>query len=186
MMRRLPPPRRGRAGMTLVETLTAVLIVALLTAVIAAGVTASLRIRAQSTFASESRTVSDTVDSALSDVLRYAVDVETDGGGAVTAYTSAGYGVTDGRLCVGTGDEDRGMIYLNRGGAPGDVLLLSKPSYSGLRVVADTDDPDAGGGSDSFDLRYSGGVFSGSYRLYDPVGGLLSEPCEFSFRALNG
>lgn len=185
-MRRTIPPRRGHAGMTLVETLAAVVMIALLTGVVAAGVTAAVHIRTQSAFASESQLVSDTINAALSDVLRYADDVETDGSGNVTAYTNAGYGVRGGTLCVGTGDGDRGMIYLNNSGSSGSILLLSGPSYSGLLVVPDAFDPTADSVGAAFDLRYSGGVFSGSYRLYDPVSGLLSDTVEFTFRALNG
>jgi len=186
-MKRLTCASRCRAGMTLTETLMAVLMITLLTSVIAAGIMAAFRVNIQSTFASTSQVVSDTIDLALSDVLRYAADVETDGSGNVTAYTNSGYGIAGGKLCVGTGD-DRGLIYLKYDGADsdGNVLLLSDLSYSGLLVVPGDYDPDTGSDSGAFDLRYADGVFSGSYRLYDPVNGLLSDLFTFSFRSVNG
>ena len=185
-MRRLARALHSRRGMTLTETLMVVLIIALLTLVIATGIMAAFHVYIQSTFASASQMVSDTVDLALSDVLRYATDVETDGSGDVTAYTNSSYGVTDGKLHVGT-DDDRGLIYLRYEGADSteNVLLLSDLSYSGLRVVPDDYDPDTGADSGAFDLRYIDGVFSGSYRLYDPVNSLLSDSFEFSFRTVN-
>jgi len=185
-MEQLTRTPRRRRGMTLTETLVAVLIIALLTAVIATGIMAAFRVYIQSTFASASQMVSDTVDMALSDVLRYATDVETDGSGNVTAYANTSYGVTDGKLRVGT-DDDLGLIYLKYDGADsaGNVLLLSDLSYSGLLVVPDDYDPDTGVNSGTFDLRYADGVFCGSYRLYDPVNRLLSESFTFSFRTVN-
>lgn len=179
---------RARSGMTLVETLVAVLMVVLLTTMVAAGMAAAVRVRAQSTFVSGSQQVADTIGAALSDVLRYATDVETDGEGAVSAFTNVNYGVTAGQIYVGAGDEDgdRGVIYLNAPGAAKKIPLLTNPSYSGLAVVPedfDSDDDSIGG---PLALRYSDGVFSGIYRLYDSAGGKLSEPIEFTFRALNG
>jgi hypothetical protein len=168
-MKRLSGKLSGRRGMTLTEALTAVLMIALLTAVVMTGSGAAAGVYRQSVFFSESQTVSGTVDTALSDVLRYATAVETDSEGNVDFYTSPAYGITDGQIRVGTDASDRGLLYLD-----GGAFLLSDISYSGLRVR-------------DFTLKCDipSGVFSGSYRLYEPDGDLTSGNCAFSFRAVN-
>lgn len=178
----------SRAGMTLVETLMAVLIITLLTSVIFIGSQAAARVTVQDTFAAESQSVADTINRALSDVLRYAEDITTDSTGRVTAYTSSEYGISDGSLRVGTGSEDAGHIYLVYGsaGSADNLPLLSNLSYSGLMVVPEDYTPGSGADISGFDLRYSDGVFAGSYRLYDSAHHLLSDSYEFSFRAVNG
>ncbi|MEY8354657.1 type II secretion system protein [Lachnospiraceae bacterium 54-53] len=179
---------RGRKGMTLMETLAAVLIIALLTTVVLSGSQAAFRVYVQDTFASESQNVSDTINRALSDVLRYAVNIKTDSDGRVTAYTNSSYGVTDGLICLGQASSaDEGLIFLDYYGEgdSGNILLLSDLSYSRFRVVPADYDPDKSGDSSSFDLQYSGGLFTGSYRLYDPASQLLSDTFIFSLRAVN-
>ncbi len=183
-MKRATRRLRSHAGMTLVETLMAVLIITLLTSVIFIGSQAAARVTVQDTFAAESQSVADTINRALSDVLRYAEYITTDSEGRVTAYTSSEYEISDGSLCVGTGTEDAGHIYLSTGGT-GNIPLLSNLSYSGLMVVPADYTPGSGDDISGFDLRYSGGVFAGSYRLYDSAHHLLSDSYEFSFRAVN-
>lgn len=174
-------------GLTLVETLTAMLLISLLSVIILVGTHAAMRVNFQETFLAESQTVADTIEQALSDVLRYAVQVETDPSGAVTAYSNKAYGVYDGVLRVGMAAEDEGLLYLYYAGegAAENILLLSDLSYSGLKLVPPDYVPGDGSDRSEFDLRYSQGVFIGSYRLYQPRQGLLSEKFEFSFRAVN-
>lgn len=180
-------PCRSRGGFTLLETLLTVLLLVLLTTMIFTGTQAAFRVYAQDMFSSDSQTVSDTIDQALSDALRYATGVTTDSVGRVTAYTNTDYGIRNGMLSVGTETQDAGMIYLNfeGSGSSGNVLLLSDLSYAGLMVVPEDYNPAAGGDIGHFELIYADGVFSGSYRLYDPDKDLLSDAFAFSFRALN-
>lgn len=189
-MKRAVSKLRGRSGMTLVETLMAVLMITLLTAVIFIGSQAAVRVTVQDTFAAESQSVADTVNKALSDVLRYSENVTTDDSGKVT-YTNSGYGITEGSLRVGTnesGIQDKGHIYLLyvAGDKDASIFLLGNLSYSGLWVVPDKADYDTGDDISGFNLRYTDGVFTGSYRLYDPMHRLLSDSLPFSFRAVNG
>ena len=180
---------RSRNGMTLIETLAAVLIIALLTSVILSGSQAAFHVYVQNTFAAESQNVADTINKALSDVLRYAVNVKTDEDGYVTAYTNSSYGVTNGVICLGqTSSDDEGLIFLDYYGEDNDrnIFLLSDLSYSRFRVVPEDYDPDEGGDVSFFDLRFSDGVFAGSYRLYDPLSHRVSDVFMFSFRAVNG
>lgn len=175
--------RRAGRGFTLVETLVTALLAVLAVSVVAAGSQAAARVSAQNEFSDESRTVADTVDRALGDVLRYASDVRTDGAGGVASYDCDAYGIRGGTVRVGTGsDGAAGQLYL---AADASAALLNGPAYAGLRVIPPDDAPGAEPGG-SFRLRYAGGVFSGSYRLYDASRGMLSDDFEFSFRAVNG
>lgn len=177
---------RSRSGMTIVETLMAVLIIALLTSTILIGTQAAMRVTYQETFVAESQSVADTINRAFSDVLRYAQNVTTDDDSKVTSYSNAAYGVTEGAIHVGTGTTDAGYIYLAYVGAgdTGNIPLLSNLSYSNLKVVPADFSP--GSSLDSrFDLRYKDSVFTGSYCLYDSERQLVTKPYTFTFRAVN-
>lgn len=178
---------RSRSGMTIVETLMAVLIIALLTSTILIGTQAAMRVTYQETFVAESQSVADTINRAFSDVLRYAQNVNTDDDTRVTSYSNAAYGVTGGAIRVGTDTTDAGHIYLAYAGEgdPENIFLLSNLSYSNLKVVPADFTP--GASLDSrFDLHYKDGVFTGSYCLYDSARRLVTEPYTFTFRAVNG
>jgi type II secretory pathway pseudopilin PulG len=194
-MRAGKAPRKS-AGFTLVETLVALLLVVMMTTVVAVGIQASVRVLAQDTFAAESQSVADTINKALSDVLRYAQDVETDGeNGLVKTYSCPAYGINGGKMRVGKPDEEQdkeqdepGQIYLTDGK---NFTLLNSGAYSGLRVVPpdstlDTLSDNEDKNEDKFELYYKDGVFSGSYRLYDEKNRLLSQEYPFSFRTVNG
>lgn len=174
----------GRGGMTLFETLAAVAILALLSSVILAGSRAAMSSTQKNTFSAECQTVSDTINTALSDPLRYATEIAVNSSGEVTAYTNPDYRITDGRISVGTDAgsvSDTGLIYLD-----GDKLLLKGAAYSSLAVVPA--DFQAGERIPSnFHLTYNNiaHTFSGTYRLYDPINKLLSSVCTFTFRSVN-
>ena len=172
--------RRGSRGFTLMETLVASLLIVLAASVVVVGSQAAVRVTAGDSFASESQTVADTVDRALSDVLRYATDVRTDSGGQVVSYDCGAYGIAGGTVRIGAGAGE-GKIYLSKD--DDSLSLLNDFSYAGLSVVPADYVPGSGGG---FGLKYAGGVFSGAYRLYDAGRGMLSDVFEFSFRAVNG
>ena len=187
MSRRRSGGRRGR-GMTLMETLLATLILALLSAVVLSGSRASVSSYEEGTFAAESGNVSALINTALSDVLRYAASVTVDDAGAVTAYSAPEYGITDGRVCVGSQESDRGRIYLKYDPQDGkkSAALLSDLSYAGLSVVsADNTYQLNADGSAVFALTYADGVFTGSYRLCNPSSGQLSDPITFHYRSVN-
>lgn len=177
---------RSRSGMTIVETLMAVLIIALLTSTIVIGTQAAMRVTYEETFVAESQSVADTINRALSDVLRYAQNVTADGDTRVTSYSNAAYGVTEGAFRVGTGTKDAGHLYLVYVGEgdSGNIPLLSNLSYSNLKVVPA--DFTVGSSLESgFDLHFKDGVFTGSYCLYDSARQLVTEPYTFTFRAVN-
>lgn len=172
--------------MTLIETLAAVAVLALLSAMILSGTQAALTATRKNTFHAECQTVSDTINTALSDPLRYATDVTVDGGGNVTAYSNPNYRISNGTVTVGTGKNaagvsDAGLIYLADG-----KLLLNAAGYSSLAVVPD-DFQIGDGYSAAFKLTYDSGthLFTGSYKLYDPTKKLLSPTYSFTFRSVN-
>ncbi len=167
-MRRFLVKSRGKQGLTLVETLAALLLIAIATSVLLAGVQTAFQVYIKNTFAADSQTVSDTILTAFTDVLRYAGAVETDGSGHVTAYTNLGYGMAGQCITIGTGAV-QGMIFLD--GAQ-TVPLLSDLSYSGMEVT-------------DFVLQYEAGVFTCSYRLQDGANSLTSDIFTFSLRTLN-
>lgn len=177
----------GKSGMTLLETLAAVAILALLSSMILAGSKAAVYSARKNTFAAECQTVSDTINTALSDPLRYATAVTVDDGNAVKAYTNPNYQISEGKITVGTGTDaqgisNAGLIYLDEG-----KLLLKGAAYSSLEVVpADFQSGTAEIPAD-FQLTYHNDThtFSGSYKLYDPVNKLLSKTCSFTFRTVN-
>ena len=173
--------RRASRGFTLMETLVASLLIVLAASVVVVGSQAAVRVTAGDSFASESQTVADTVDRALSDVLRYATDVKTDSGGQVVSYDCGAYGIAGGTVRIGGGE---GKIYLSKD--DDSLSLLNDFSYAGLSVVPADYVPGSGGSGGGFGLKYAGGVFSGAYRLYDAGRGMLSDVFEFSFRAVNG
>lgn len=178
-----------KKGMTLMETLAAVLMVTLLSTVILSGSQAAFRVYVQDTFTSESQLVSDTINKALSDVLHYAVNVKTDTNGKVISYTNRNYGVTGGNIQVGQDSGvDEGRIYLDFHGvgSKDNLFLLSDLSYSGLQVVPPDYDMSGSSNMEIFDLHYSEGVFTGRYRLCNKKKHLLSDVFSFTFRAVNG
>lgn len=174
----------GHGGMTLVETLAAIAILALLSSIILIGAQAAVLSARKSSFAAECQTVSDTIDTALSDPLRYATDVTVDGDGNVTAYSNPNYRIADGAVTVGVNQGsagDLGLIYLASG-----KLLLNAASYSHLVVVPENFSPGAPYSS-NFKLTYNNSThtFSGGYQLYDPIDKQLSGTYSFLFRDVN-
>lgn len=180
--------QRRNKGMTLLETMFTILLIAFLTTMVLTGSQVAARVSVQTNFAAESQMVADTINKGLSDVLRYAVKIKTNEEGFVTSYTNTGYGIQAGVIGIGSNSNgDGGMIFLDNGGErhSGPIWLLSNLSYSHLMVVPPYFNPETDEVTQFFDLRYSDGVFTGSYRLYNSNNHLLSEVYRFSFRALN-
>lgn len=174
----------GHGGMTLVETLAAIAILTLLSSIILIGAQAAMLSTRNSAFTAECQTVSDTIDTALSDPLRYATEITVDDGGNVTAYSNPDYQIANGVVTVGVNPGstgDLGLIYLASG-----KLLLNAASYSNLVVVPENFSPGAPYSS-NFKLTYHNltHTFAGSYQLYDPINKLLSGTYSFLFRSVN-
>ncbi|MBU5627545.1 prepilin-type N-terminal cleavage/methylation domain-containing protein [Oscillibacter sp. MSJ-2] len=154
--------RRSR-GFTLVETLAAVAILVILIATMWLGLASASDTYRISLFNAESATLADTVDTAIGDVLRYALWEGED------RFTNPDYGVSggrlflkDGKLCLTPSPLDRDADGL------GIMPLLSDGAYSNLELSG-------------FSLLYEDGVFRGSYTI---AAGEISREIEFCFRTL--
>lgn len=190
----------SKNGMTLTELLVTMLILVMMTATVTLGTRAGMRVYRTSRFISEVQLISETIDNALSDVLRFASNpVKTDGN--VVHFDQTGYGLYNEN--PGTLKVANGIFYLtkttdtSREATNKDALrLLSIGAYADLWVVpVDTvlsgdkltvNETTYDAASERFyPLTWKNGVFSGSYKLYDPQYHHLSEPFSFSYRPLN-
>jgi len=162
MKRRIP---RRRAGFTLVEALVCILILNLLTLAVVTGTGAATQVYHKAVFVSESGLLADSVDTALSDVLRYATDPTVDNG--TVRFDNANYSVSGGTiLCSSDG---RLELEQTQGGTP--VLLLSKGVYAGKKLT-------------DFTLTYEDGAYSGSYTISSGSAG-AQQTETFRFQAVN-
>lgn len=187
-------------GMTLTELLVTMLLLVMMTATVTLGTRAGMRVYRSSRFISESHLISETIDNALSDVLRFAsnpiiLDDE------VVHFDQTGYGLYNENS--GTLKVANGIFYLttitdqSREATNNDAMrLLSIGSYANLWVVpGDTvlngdaltlNEITYDETSERFyPLTWKNGVFSGCYKLYDPQYHHLSETFEFCYRPLN-
>jgi type II secretory pathway pseudopilin PulG len=146
---------RSNRGLTLVEALVTVMILTLVSAAIATGLVVATRAQSESIFESESGLLANTINLALSDVLRYA---ESTGG---EYFRNKDYSLGDtGHLKV----EADGRLYLSNG-----TPLVE--GYFGIKMT------------DFKNFTYSDGVFSGEYTLTDAAG-TLSRDFTFAFKTL--
>ena len=161
---------RCKRGFTVVELLAALLIVVLLGMVIAAGISVGTQVYRDSIFLSESDILKSTINITLSDVLRYATVVETDGDGNVLTFNSANYNISGGGMEL---SEEGHLVYYEYAGDTAHELV-NRGAYTTLTLTG-------------FSVTYDAttGVFSGSYTiaLGDGDGGLL-RTAEFSFRSI--
>ena len=116
--------RNARRGMTLTETLVALLIVSLVSMAVAVGVTSAIQVYHRSVEFSDTQVLFSTLTQAVTDELRYARDVEVrEGTNDVTSFTSMNYGAgcsfasdekgqltVKGRLLVGSGVYSKGAL----------------------------------------------------------------------------
>lgn len=160
--------RRRNKGFTLVETLVSLLILLLISVGVTAGVGAAGRVYRSSLFASESELLSDTLETALSDVLRYSTVVN----GASDPVTFRNPNYIDMADCSLSLTE--GRIVLQPDGADPDAEgnpLLSDGAYSSMKITA-------------FTLTYDGETYIGSYTIESTAQTGLEKTCTFCFRPL--
>lgn len=157
---------RSKKGFTLVELLAALLILTLMLSVVSAGISMAFTIYRKSLFISESETLSATVDTALSDVLRFAENVATDKDGQVSMLTNDYYGISYSMIGI---DSDGYIVYNT------DLLLIGTGAYTSLRIK-------------DFSLQYdnTAHVFSGSYTIYNRKDTSMSKDFSFTFRSVAG
>jgi len=163
--------RRSKQGFTLVEMLATTLIILLLSGAIAVGIATSSQVYTDSSFTSESGLLASTLNTALSDLLRYAEadpDGKTAKSNGTPLFTNPDYGVTNGYLLI-----QDGKFYLrpSSGGSAEPAALVSAGSYADMQVK-------------NLTLTYSDGIFSGSYTIVGKDAALTKQ-VTFEDRALN-
>ncbi len=150
--------KNNNKGFTLVETLAAVTVLLLMTAGLAIGVSAAAKTYRQMTFTNNSETLRDTINTAFSDVLRYARDVEASGDADGHVYFST----NDYQAAVISGyvtlDKDGKLIVVNRKDRSIQNPFLNDKAYAGMHL-------------EDFKLVYTEdngkGIFTGRYTITD-------------------
>ena len=145
---------------------------ALLAVMVSSSVTAASRVYRMSVFTSESQTLSSTINTALSDLLHYAMYVKTDDAGDLI-FTNSAYGVNSyGQFVLSGGD--RGYIcYIPYENAPSTTWkpLVGSKAYTSLYVTGLT-------------ARYDSGVFQISYTICSASLEGAQKQVSCSFRSL--
>lgn len=116
-------PSRRRAGFTLTELLTAMLLLSLLTLGTVTGVNAAVHTHRRAQALAECGTLSSTLLQAMQDQLRYARAVTVTDNGAALTFTSRDFGA-DARLAA-----HDGHLAVNAGGQT--YALISEAAYTG-------------------------------------------------------
>lgn len=173
---------KSRRGFTMVELLCAMLIMALLGMVVSVGVSTAVRVQRESTFIAHSDVLTATLNTSLSDVLRYSTvntqktEAKADGNIYFSNYE---YMIDDGYIFV----DENGRVGVHMNDKDDTVrYLISKGTYTGLEVQKDgTADEGA------FTLTYdkTTRLFTGSYTVREKTtGDALTKSSEFAFRCL--
>ena len=87
MKKKLAKKLASRKGLTLVELLAAIMILALIGVGMATGMTAATQTYERSVFSSETLVLQDTINTTLGEYLRYASGVVDDSGAVTVAYS---------------------------------------------------------------------------------------------------
>lgn len=159
--------KRARRGYTLVELLVSILILLLVSMAVTAGIGAASRVYRTSVFASESELLSDSVELALSDVLRYSKVV--DANASPVTFTNINYEVAGGHLFLRDG-----YLQLSRRGDTGNAVdLLTEGTYATMELSA-------------FEMTYDEDkkTYTGAYTIQSTAETTMTKECSFCFRSL--
>lgn len=126
---------RSKSGMTLVEMLAAVMIMALLAAGMSTGMTSGLRVYQEAGFESDSALLASNINTMMTDILRYSTDCKTEEGNILV--TNLDYGLRDVYF-----KNDGGYLYIcfwSRNGTthPSAKALVNTGAYGTLRISND-------------------------------------------------
>lgn len=156
------------AGFTLMEMIVAIAILVLISTAMTSGLAVATRSYRDSVFHSDSEVLCDTLNTALSDVLRYAVFTGSAPDGTLL-FANDQYNILSGGHFV---NQD-GRVYIDTGGDMSEqVLVINTGSYVGLQVTG-------------FILRYDAAVntYSGEY-VIGTQDGTMTKNCTFVYRSL--
>lgn len=149
---------KSRAGLSLMETLVALLILVLLVAGMGAGISAGSRVYRETEFESDSAALARILNTALGDVLRWSEDVTVAEDGNFV-FTNADYGVHDAGFCVIMGEATEGVLQMQEQSGGKRVELVNTGAYPDLRLsefqisYSPREGPGAAGGY--FEISYT-------------------------------
>jgi len=150
-MKRIFRKLRSKKGLTLVEMLVCVGMMAIIGAMISTITALGAHVYADSNFVSESQTLASTMDGALNDMLSYATDIHTNSDNKVTGFNvirMAAVNVNMPDFTVANG----GYLCYTCNGT--DVLYYPvQPAAYGTIQMSE------------FKLTYSGGIFTATFKL---------------------
>ena len=179
---RLRRQLKNRRGFTLVELLCAMLIMALLGMVVSVGVSTAVRVQRESTFIAHSDVLTATLNTSMSDVLRYSTvntqktEERHDGN---IYFSNQEYMISDGYIFV----DENGHVGVHMNDTDDSVrYFISKGAYTGLEVKADGTPAEG-----AFSLTYdpTTRLFTGSYTVREKTSGEpLTKTSEFAFRCI--
>lgn len=166
-MKKLLGKLKNNAGFTLMEMTVAVAVLVLLATAMTSGLVVSTRTYRESVFISNSEILYDTLNTALSDVLRYAAHTKDEDG--IVYFSNDQYNILSGGHFV----NEEGRVYIDTGAETSEMLLiLNSGAYTELQVT-------------EFSMAYDAGThtYSGAYKI-SSEDGLMIKDCTFAFRSL--
>ena len=166
---------KNKAGMSLMEVMVALLVMVLLVVGMGTGMDAGMRVYGDATFEANGATLAGYLNTALTDVLRYAQDIKTDG--EKITFTNLELGLRNAYIAP----DANGILFINS--ADGDdgfdsKALVSSGAYAKLIIK-----------NDSFNLSYHedtrGGYFLAEF-IIASADRKEREPTQVVVRLMNG
>lgn len=196
MMKKL----KSRAGMSLMEVMVALLIMVLLVVGMGTGMDAGMRVYADAHFESSSASMAGIVNTALSDVLRYAQDIHTPEATLTPpplgnlVFTNLEYGLRDAYFVVPSDGQGKGSIQIIAPTAEGTETkaLVNSGAFPELQVIDFSITYIAKGATGSFttvdgtnQTVSDGGLFYVQYKIASKDG-TKTRDAETVVRLMNG
>ena len=165
---------KNNKGFTFVEMLVCVITLLLIGMICSVGVGIASKSYQDSVFESDSQLLESTLNLYISDILRFATDVEVDASGMVTEITNDTYHMKGGNIALSERKGQTGGFFVllaNELDTQG-TLLISEASYGGELYI------------EAFELTYdeNKAVFSGKYVIKSEVALEKEKECNFSYR----
>lgn len=173
---------KNSAGFTLIEMMTTILILVILVVGIGTGIDSATKVYDEATFYSDSDVMASTINTAISDLLRFSTGIHTHSDGVSVVFSNKDWAVADAYLYVpavpeGTDpDTVQSMIYMKMLKDDSDLALINKGIYPNLEVK-----------DGSFTLSYDGnnGVFTVNYTIISTENPDFTREASCSVRVLN-
>lgn len=156
----------SKKGFSMTELLTVIVILSLLTVAVAVMVSTSATTYKNSLMISESATVENMINTALSEELRYADFVKTDGEENVQGINR----VEVNKIAYSISLDGNGRLIKKNNNSNTTVALLNRGSYANLHV-------------EDFSISYNNSVFTCTYKLADKNSSYVSDPIVYTVKS---